>query len=96
MAAASLVSGLSSVSYRIERKKSAQKEIDELEESVRKRVLAELDSLAENPRHPGTLKMKGGLGYRARVGDFRIIYDIDDAAQLVTVLTVADRSGVYK
>ncbi len=52
-------------------------------------------TLENNPRLPGCKKLKGPLGYRIRVGDYRIIYEIQDKILLVTVLEVGNRSEIY-
>jgi len=52
-------------------------------------------ALENDPRPPGCKKLKGRLGYRIRVGDYRIIYEIQDKILLVTVLDVGNRSEIY-
>ncbi|MBI3269593.1 MAG: type II toxin-antitoxin system RelE/ParE family toxin [Planctomycetes bacterium] len=55
-----------------------------------------LDALANHPRSPGSRKMRGGGNrYRIRVGDYRVIYRIDDAERVVTVTRIGRRSGGY-
>jgi mRNA interferase RelE/StbE len=51
--------------------------------------------LAQNPRPPGAIKLAGGDELRLRVGDYRIIYVIDDAARTVTVVFAGHRRDVY-
>ncbi len=52
--------------------------------------------LAENPRPDGAKKLKGETGYRIRVGNYRVLYEIDDAAQLVIIYRVKHRRDVYR
>ena len=52
--------------------------------------------LADNPRPHGYKKLKGEDAYRIRVGDYRIIYEIEDNIILVTVVSVGHRKDVYK
>ena len=52
--------------------------------------------LPENPRPSGCRKLHGSAGWRLRVGRYRIVYEIDDARQIVTVLKVAHRKDVYR
>ena len=52
-------------------------------------------SLAENPRPFGYLKLKGGSGYRIRVSDYRIIYDINDNVLTVEVLELGNWKDIY-
>lgn len=58
-----------------------------------KRVIAEL---AQEPRPTGCLKMSGAQRWRIRVGDYRIIYEIDDEARVVSIERVAHRRDVYR
>lgn len=51
--------------------------------------------LAENPRPYGYIKLKKRNGYRIRVGDYRIIYDILDAVLLVEVIALGNRKEIY-
>jgi mRNA interferase RelE/StbE len=82
--------------YEITLASSAEKEIDSLPENVQKRVEKAIDSLISNPRPRGTKKLKGKeYLYRIRVGDYRIIYVIDDKKHLVDVSYVRHRSHAY-
>jgi mRNA interferase RelE/StbE len=60
------------------------------------RVKTALKGLREAPRPAGCVKLAGGEGWHIRIGDWRAIYDIDDGAQLVTVLRVKHRKDVYR
>ncbi len=60
------------------------------------RVRAAIRALAEDPRPPGARKLAGRESYRVRVGDHRIIYLVDDAALVVTILGVRHRREVYR
>ena len=63
---------------------------------LRDALEAEIYALAENPRPPGCLKLTGFKDrWRVRVGDWRIIYRIEDDRLVVLVVTVAPRGGVY-
>jgi mRNA interferase RelE/StbE len=82
--------------YRVEIKNSAATEIRKLERISKRRVLDRLDRLKENPRGPGTSKLKGYDDlYRIRSGSFRIIFQIDDILSEILVVKVADRRDVY-
>ncbi len=53
--------------------------------------------LSDNPRPSGVKKLCGYTStYRVRVGDYRIVYEVDDSAQEVCLLHVADRKDVYR
>jgi mRNA interferase RelE/StbE len=75
---------------------SAAKAIAKLPLKARVRIVAAIDALAENPRPHGVKKLKGEADlYRVRVGEFRIIYQIEDRRLIVTVVRVGDRKEVY-
>lgn len=82
--------------YEITLASSAEREIKALPKSVQRRVGKMIDTLRINPRPRGTIKLKGREGiYRIRVGDYRIIYTIDDKKRLVDVSYVRYRSRAY-
>ena len=74
----------------------ASKEVEVLPKADRERVYALLRALAENPRPKGVKKLNPGPTWRVRVGDYRIIYEIDDVTQVVRVQRVAHRREVYR
>ena len=82
--------------YRLELRPSVEKDLDRLQGETWQRVKTALKDLREDPRPAGCVKLSGGEGWRIRVGDWRAIYDIDDGAQLVTVLRVKHRKDVYR
>jgi mRNA interferase RelE/StbE len=62
-------------------------------ELIEQRLLA----LGANPRPTGCKKLKGGeVGWRIRVGDYRILYEIDDTRAVVIVATICHRKDVYR
>jgi mRNA interferase RelE/StbE len=74
----------------------AERDIRRLPRSVRPRVIEAINALATTPRPPGCLKMSGRENtWRIRAGDYRILYQVDDAAETVTVTDVGDRRDVY-
>ncbi|HLD22872.1 MAG TPA: type II toxin-antitoxin system RelE/ParE family toxin [Sulfuricurvum sp.] len=83
-------------SYKIEIKKSAAKEIENLPSIVLKRVVSHIQELGSNPRPIGCKKLSGDEKYRLRVGDYRILYEIEDAIVTVYVVKVAHRKEVYR
>jgi mRNA interferase RelE/StbE len=83
--------------YSLEIKPSAQKELDSLDDSVFRRIDRKILALAENPRPTGCKKLRGYRDqWRIRVGDWRVVYFIDDSAKLVTIGRVAHRREVYE
>jgi mRNA interferase RelE/StbE len=81
--------------YSIEIKRSAAKEIEKLQKSVIKRVIEKIHSLAQNPRPSGCKKLSGDEKYRVRVGDYRILYMIEDDVLVVYVVKVGHRKNIY-
>ena len=70
--------------YAFEIKQSAQKELDALDEPLFARIDRKILTLADDPRPAGCKKVKGYQDqWRVRVGDWRVVYIIDDAAKLV-------------
>jgi len=60
------------------------------------RILAAIESLKQEPRRHGVEKMAGSEGYRIRVGDYRVLFTIDDAQQLITVYRIKHRREAYR
>jgi mRNA interferase RelE/StbE len=82
--------------YSIVVKSSAQKELDALDDAVFKRIDLKISALAETQGPPGCKKLKGYKDHwRIRVGDWRVVYIIDDSAKRVSVTRVAHRREVY-
>jgi mRNA interferase RelE/StbE len=84
------------VKYSLEITTSAQKELDSIDDPLFERIDRKILALADDPRPAGSKKLKGFRGsWRIRVGDWRVVYVLDDAAKLVTVTRVAHRREVY-
>jgi mRNA interferase RelE/StbE len=84
------------MSYSITIMRRAQKELANLPADVYPRVRDALRSLAEQPRPGGCLKLKGREGWRIRVGDYRVLYEINDNKQIVNVVHIGHRRDVYQ
>jgi mRNA interferase RelE/StbE len=83
--------------YRVELKSSALKELEALPDIVLARLVRKMDALGDAPRPAGCKKLKGYRDqWRIRVGDWRVVYIIDDAAKLVSVTRIAHRREVYE
>jgi len=83
--------------YILEIKQSAQKELDALDDALFNRVDRRILALADTPRPVGCKKLKGYKDqWRIRVGDWRVLYIIDDVAKLVTVTRIAHRREAYE
>jgi mRNA interferase RelE/StbE len=74
-----------------------RRERRKLPPKVRPRVNQALLALEDEPRHHGVTKLSGHASrWRIRVGDYRVIYQIDDQAQEVTILRIAHRREAYR
>jgi mRNA interferase RelE/StbE len=83
--------------YRILLSSSAKRELLRLPDPVIARILPKIEGLATQPRPHGCKKLRGGEDeWRIRIGDYRVIYSIDDGAQLVDVSHIAHRRDVYE
>lgn len=84
--------------YEILFSRSAEKDLEKLPKSVIKRTSQAIDELAENPRPPGCKKLKGSDDnlWRIRVGDYRIVYAVNDTILIVDIRRIAHRKNVYE
>lgn len=83
--------------YRIALTPKARKQLSVLPKNAQERIDTRLLALAENPRPPGVKKLHARADrYRIRVGDYRVIYAIEDDVLLVLVLEVGNRREVHR
>ena len=84
-------------SYLVSLTASAEKELRGLPGHVIARIWRRVERLATTPRPSGCKKLYGGdRQWRIRVGDYRIVYEIDDKSETVDVTRIAHRREVYK
>lgn len=84
------------MSYPIEFRSKVLKALIKINEPQYSAIKKQLYELAENPRPQGYRKLKGRKGYRVRVGDYRIIYEIHDAILLIDVIDLGHRKEIYE
>jgi mRNA interferase RelE/StbE len=82
--------------YRLEVSHTTHRQIRRLPAQTQERVNKTIARLSDNPRLPGVRKLTAREGYRVRVGDYRILYQIDDDARLVIIYRVLSRGDVYR
>jgi mRNA interferase RelE/StbE len=85
------------LSYQVDFTPKALKDLEALDRSIQRRVVEKVTALGEDPRPPGAKALQGSKGlYRVRVGDYRIIYTVEDGKLLVLVVSVGHRREVYR
>ena len=83
--------------YQVRLARDAEKELNRLSSTIVKRIFPAIKSLAENPRPRGCKKLKGldeDL-WRIRVGDYRVVYVIEDSIKIVEVKKIGHRKEIY-
>lgn len=84
------------MTYRIELRPAAVRALRKVDHQNRGRIQGAIALLAQDPRPPGARALQGRPGLRVRVGDYRIIYTIQDDVLLIVVVTVGHRREVYR
>lgn len=85
------------MSYNVEISKRALKQLNKLPSEIQERIQLKIDELAIEARPNGVKKLKNSeIGYRIRLGDYRILYDIYDDILLITVVEIGHRSKIYQ
>ena len=76
----------------------ADKAFKRLPENVQQRIREATEALRETPRPAGTEKLRGRLEglYRLRIRrSYRVVYEVDDTNQRITIMNVGSREGIY-
>lgn len=83
--------------YAVTFSRPARKELEKLPPQLVERIFPKIESLAVEPRPTGCKKLKGGQNlWRIRVGDYRVVYSLDDSRATVDIVAVRHRSEVYR
>ena len=82
--------------YQLRWSKLAGKELDDIPSHLANRIYERIGNLARIPRPPGALKLKGHSFWRIRIGDYRVLYEIDDGERIVSIMSVCHRKDVYR
>lgn len=84
-------------SFKILFSRSAEKDLRHVETSRIRSIMEQIEALGENPRPTGTRKLVGShASYRIRIGDYRVVYTIDDAIRIVEIRRIRHRKDVYR
>ena len=85
------------MAYAVVLKPAALRDLRKLPEDIRRRVAVRIDALAGDPRPAGVERLQGEAElYRVRVGDYRIVYQVESKALVVLVVRVGHRREVYR
>jgi mRNA interferase RelE/StbE len=77
--------------------RSARRELERLHDPLSSRILKRIESLASNPRPSGCRKLEGAENlWRVRVGDYRVVYAIDDRTKMVDITCIRHRRDAYR
>ena len=82
--------------YRIEFRPAALRELRNINRSTQPRIQGAISLLAIDPRPPASRPLRGRDGYRLRVGDYLVLYTIDDGVLLIVAVTLGHRRDVYE
>ncbi len=83
--------------YTITFRRSAIKELADIPKPFNQNIAVAIDKLGNNPRPDGVKKLKGeDNSYRIRVGDYRVIYTIEEVIKIVEIQRIRHRKDAYK
>jgi mRNA interferase RelE/StbE len=82
--------------YRVELKKSVQKDFDSIPKKDLQRVILAIAALADDPRPPQSKKLSGREQYRLRQGNYRMLYSVKDDLLIVVVVAVGHRKEICR
>lgn len=82
--------------YKITIKKSAAKELEDIPQKDLRKIVKHIQSLAENPRLPGSQKLSGQNRFRIRQGNYRIVYSINDKDSLIDIVKIGHRREICR
>lgn len=84
------------MSYQIELRPAAVRSLKQIDHRDRERIRGVIALLGDDPRPPAAKPLRGRPAWRVRVGDYCIIYKIDDGVLLIVVVTLGHRRDVYE
>ena len=82
--------------YTVYLKRSAEKELEDLPAKVHDKIITVLLSLKDDPFPHNAKKLHGREGVRIRVGNYRVLYVVDERDKKIEIVSVADRKEVYR
>jgi len=82
--------------YTVEITSSAQRQFKKLPETIQDQLIPKILALEANPRPTGVKKLQVFEYYRIRMGDYRVVYSINDKVHLIKVLDLGHRKDIYR
>lgn len=84
------------MSYSVYFKPSAEREFKKLDPPIKKRIAKKLEALALKPFPSGSKRLVQSDNFRLRIGDFRVLYTVNEKSKRVWILAVGHRKEVYR
>lgn len=81
--------------FRLEWKEGAIRQLDKLQSFLSKRIYKKVSELSQNPFSKDIKRLKGEKAFRLRIGDYRVIFDIDIKNRIITILRLGHRKSIY-
>ncbi len=82
--------------YKVKVKKSAEKELRKIPKKELIKIIDQIRSLADNPHPPGSKKLTNQEKYRIRIGNYRVLYNVEDEILTIFVIKVGHRKEIYR
>ena len=82
--------------YSVNITRNAEKELKSLDPKIADRIGSRLLILKDNPKSPKSKHLKGTTFYRLRIGDYRVIYNIDHEIKIIDILSIGHRKEIYR
>ncbi len=87
---------MAEVTYTLEITATAKKQLAKIGQQQGERLIEAIHALKQTPRPHGAKKLEGRVEWRIRVGDYRVVYKIEDTRLLVIVIKVGHRGEIYR
>jgi mRNA interferase RelE/StbE len=83
--------------YEVYLERAAERDLRRLPVETFHRIVPRIRALADDPRPPGCRKLTGSDNdWRIRIGDYRVIYEVDESAEVVRVFRIRHRQEAYR
>ena len=82
--------------YELSIEKAAQRSLARVPQPYQDRMIEAIAGLADEPRPLGAKKLAGRSAWRIRVGDYRVIYEVDDGRHKILVISAGNRRDIYR